>query len=315
MRNELLRQRLLDEHEATSPSASESVVPAVRGHASDRVFRTLSAEILKGKLKANALLPRERDLADRFGVSRIVVREALHRLKQYELVLVNHGHRTIVLDPDRATNAHLLGLESEVLSSNVDWVAAFAERQIHSAAGLLALAEQRIEPQQVELLDAITERLAQGRAQNVDGEWFEYTRMYWMTIAMGTKNRFYLRDTAWHFKFLERHPHFWTMCTWPPEHRAAYHRRINAKLRERQGAAAAYLEMVRQLRLRAEEDERGDVGASSTSSAASSPDHGRAPKYGDFCLTEQHERCERTGLERRRPGARKAAGKSADRPE
>jgi DNA-binding FadR family transcriptional regulator len=216
-------------------------------HATDHVFRVLATEILKGELKANVPMPTENALAERFGVSRIVVREALHRLKEYELVLVHQGRRTMVLHPERATNARLLDLESEIMSSNIDWVAAFTERQIHSAAGMLALAELRIEPQQLALLVTITEQLAQVPTPDVDDDLFKYTRAYWMTIALSTKNPLYLRDTAWHFKVLQRHTLFRTISTWPPEQRVACYRRLNGKLRDRQGAAAAYLEMVREV--------------------------------------------------------------------
>jgi len=213
--------------------------------ATDRVFRTIAAEILSGELKAAAPLPTETELSDRFGVSRILVREALHRLKEYELVRVHQGNRTLVLDPDRAANVHLLGLETELMSSSSDWLAAFAERQIYSAAGLLALAERRIEPHQVQVLEEITERLTRAPVSDDAADWFEHTRSYWMTIAEWTKNRLYVRDTAWFFKVLESRPHLQAMCSWPVRCRAANHRRLNATLRARRGSAEAYLEMVR----------------------------------------------------------------------
>jgi DNA-binding FadR family transcriptional regulator len=273
--------------------------PAAPGHVTERVFRVLAAEILKGELKANALMPKEHDLADRFGVSRIAVREALHRLKSYQLVLVHHGNRTLVLDPDRADNVQLLGLESQVMSSDPDWIATFAERQLHSAAGLLALAEQRTDPQQVDLLETITDQLAQVSASDADPDGFKYTRAYWMTIALWTKNRLYLRDTAWYFKVLERNPHLQTSCMWRPEVRVAHHRRINARLRERRGTAAAYLEMVRDLRLRTKEGERRKVSISSPSPVPISPGHGVASKYRNSATPSSTS--ERTAHERPGP--------------
>jgi DNA-binding FadR family transcriptional regulator len=194
-----------------------------------------------------APLPTELELSTRFGVSRLVVREAVHRLKHYELVAVHQGSRTVVLDPDRTTNIYLLGLESEVLSHSSDWLAAFAERQFYSAAALLALAEQRIEPHRLDELETITEDLAQVPASSARSDGFEHVRAYWLVIARSTKNRLYVRDAAWHFKMLERRPHVRAALMWPAECLAVIHRRLNATLRERRGSAAAYLEIVHNL--------------------------------------------------------------------
>src|SRR5215813_12720172 len=98
-----------------------------REHASDRVFRAIAAAILNRELTPEAPLPPERELSDRFGVSRIVVREAIHRLKEYELVRVRQGSPTMVLDPDLATDMRLLGLEIELMPPTSQALSAFAE--------------------------------------------------------------------------------------------------------------------------------------------------------------------------------------------
>jgi DNA-binding FadR family transcriptional regulator len=217
---------------------------AEREHASDRVFRAIAAAILNRELTPEAPLPPERELSDRFGVSRIVVREAIHRLKEYELVRVRQGSPTMVLDPDRATDMRLLGLEIELMPPTPENLASFAERQIYSGAALLDLAEQRIEPHQIDELEKITECIAE--VPDLNEEWIKHERAYWMVIAQGAKNRLYVRETAWYFNLLERQPRFRSVYTVLPMHRAAFYRKLNEKIRTRQGSAAMYLEMLRE---------------------------------------------------------------------
>jgi GntR family transcriptional repressor for pyruvate dehydrogenase complex len=59
----------------------------------------LEREILSGKLAPGELLPSERDISARLGVSRSVVREALHRLGSLGLVRSVHGSGTRVEAP------------------------------------------------------------------------------------------------------------------------------------------------------------------------------------------------------------------------
>jgi DNA-binding FadR family transcriptional regulator len=66
--------------------------------ASERVHEALRDEILAGSLEAGAAVPSERTLAERFGVHRQPVREALKRLEQAGLVRISHGGATRVLD-------------------------------------------------------------------------------------------------------------------------------------------------------------------------------------------------------------------------
>lgn len=66
--------------------------------ASDRVHEALRDEILAGSLEPGAAVPSERTLAERFGVHRQSVREALKRLEQAGLVEITHGGATRVLD-------------------------------------------------------------------------------------------------------------------------------------------------------------------------------------------------------------------------
>jgi DNA-binding FadR family transcriptional regulator len=62
---------------------------------STQVLGVLLAEVMN-HWPAGSLLPRETDLAERFGISRGVVREALRGLEERGVVTVRHGHGAIV---------------------------------------------------------------------------------------------------------------------------------------------------------------------------------------------------------------------------
>jgi GntR family transcriptional repressor for pyruvate dehydrogenase complex len=225
------------------PREPEPVLPSERHHASDQVFRELASAILNREVSPGSPLPPERELSDRFGVSRIVVREAIHRLKEYELVRVRQGSPTIVLDPDRATDIRLLGLETELVPPTPGGMAAFTERQMYSAASLLDLAEQRMTPEEVDALEKlITEFLA---LEDQEAESPRFEREYWTAIATGTKNRVYLRETIWYFNLLERDPRFLVTVTGDAHTRALVYQALLPAQQARTGSAAKYLKSLR----------------------------------------------------------------------
>lgn len=76
--------------------------------ASHRVHDALRAEIVAGTLAPGDRVPSERALAQRLGVNRQAVREALKRLEQAGLVRITHGGPTRVLDWREASGLDLL---------------------------------------------------------------------------------------------------------------------------------------------------------------------------------------------------------------
>ena len=63
-----------------------------------QIVQQVEASILKGQLKPGDQLPAERDLAQRFGVSRTAVREAVKTLREKGLVEAYSGRGTFVTD-------------------------------------------------------------------------------------------------------------------------------------------------------------------------------------------------------------------------
>ena len=75
---------------------------------SDEVFEQLAAEIVHGKMEPGVSLPAERQLCEMLGVNRGAVREALKRLAQAGLVVIQQGGGTKVLDYRRTAGLDLL---------------------------------------------------------------------------------------------------------------------------------------------------------------------------------------------------------------
>jgi len=64
----------------------------------DQVVESLKQEIIEGRLNSGAKLPTERELSERFGVSRTVIREATKSLEQSGLIIVQPGRGTSVVN-------------------------------------------------------------------------------------------------------------------------------------------------------------------------------------------------------------------------
>jgi GntR family transcriptional repressor for pyruvate dehydrogenase complex len=75
----------------------------------------IQQQILSGALKPGDQIPAERDLAERFGVSRTAVREAIKSLTEKGLIEVFVGRGTFVtnLSPDRVVESMTLLLRNE----------------------------------------------------------------------------------------------------------------------------------------------------------------------------------------------------------
>ena len=70
--------------------------PITQSSVSEAITEQIETLILDGILRDGAKLPSERDLSERFNVSRPKVREALKVLEQNELIIVRHGEGTFV---------------------------------------------------------------------------------------------------------------------------------------------------------------------------------------------------------------------------
>src|ERR1700691_6691981 len=76
----------------------------------EQIVQQIEESILKGALKAGDQLPAERELAQRFGVSRTAVREAVKALREKGLVEAYSGRGTFITDGTSQAIRQSLGL-------------------------------------------------------------------------------------------------------------------------------------------------------------------------------------------------------------
>src|SRR3954452_9386455 len=93
------------------PQVSTRLVPE---RLSDRLAALLSGQIESGQLRPGDRLPTEQQLATAHGVSRTVVREAVHQLRSGDLLLARQGSGIYVSERPRS---HALTFDSSALQS------------------------------------------------------------------------------------------------------------------------------------------------------------------------------------------------------
>lgn len=159
---------------------SDTLAPAER--LSDRLAALLASRIESGELKPNDRLPTEQDLAERHGVSRTVVREAVSRLKSMGMLTSRQGSGVFVA-PQAA--ARPLAFDPAVLHS-LDAVVQVVEVRRALEGEVAALAASRATPEQLvaiqQALQAIDEAVARG------GDGVDEDLLFHRSVAAATGN-------------------------------------------------------------------------------------------------------------------------------
>lgn len=227
-----------------SPTATTEGAPASEDarprHAADPVFEQLAVAILDGSLAPGTSLPSERELSERFGVSRLVVRQAIHRLADVGLVRVRQGGATQVVHPSEARDLRIIDLVYRFGQRSPRDLRELVERQLLHGHALLLLASRRASRERLRAVADIAEQYADLGAPQAELAAFE--KRFFSALAEATDNRFYQLETSWWFKLVEgRGPR-------PPmlsdEQRAAFYREIARRLVEDRDAARFYLETL-----------------------------------------------------------------------
>ncbi len=84
------------------------MVPIGRRSLVDGVVEELQGRILRGEMRPGETLPAELELAEKLGVSRTAVREALNRLAAARLVSIRHSGAKYILDYRHSAGLELL---------------------------------------------------------------------------------------------------------------------------------------------------------------------------------------------------------------
>src|SRR5215813_6769877 len=111
----------------------------------EQIVEQVEASILKGQLKPGDQLPAERELAQRFGVSRTAVREAVKTLREKGLVEAYTGRGTFVTNG--TSQSIRQSLDSMIRTSQQEGSMHLAELRAVLEPEIAALAASRIEEQ------------------------------------------------------------------------------------------------------------------------------------------------------------------------
>lgn len=125
---------------------------------SDEIAKQIEKAIQEGRFLSGEQLPPERALSEELGVSRPVLREALHMLEMQGLLEIRHGDGTYVKDP----YAELLNVPLPIwVKENQHHIYKFYEARLVIEPDCAALACQRATPQDIEELKNIVEKSEQ----------------------------------------------------------------------------------------------------------------------------------------------------------
>ena len=164
----------------------------------DRLNAIISSQILSGERAAGSRLPTETQLADEFGVSRTVVREAIARLRSDGLVITRQGVGAFVADTLQGMPFRIL-IESDPTAPR-QHARELLELRLGFETEAAALAAERGTPSQVaEISRALDRMLAQ--AEDAGDRGVEADLQFHRAIALATNNAMYKSFLA----FLERH--------------------------------------------------------------------------------------------------------------
>src|SRR6188768_846274 len=148
---------------ASAATASDTL-PLVAERLSDRLAARIGGQIGAGRLRPGDRLPTEQRLADAHGVSRTVVREAVHQLKSRGLLRSRQGSGVYVTAPPAAP----LELDLSLIAS-IDDVMQLREVRRALEAETAALAAERASRLQVAALRRALKAIDRSAAERRDG--------------------------------------------------------------------------------------------------------------------------------------------------
>src|ERR1700741_1456513 len=143
-------------HGVLDPAADKPVYRTVRtSRLYEQIVEQVEDSISRGQLKPGDQLPAERDLAQRFGVSRTAVREAVKTLREKGLVEAYSGRGTFVTNG--TSQAVRQSLDLMVKIGQPEGSTHLAEVRAILEPEIAALAASRIqEPELVTMREAVS---------------------------------------------------------------------------------------------------------------------------------------------------------------
>jgi DNA-binding FadR family transcriptional regulator len=159
------------------------------GRLSGQVVTELERVIAEEYPRPGQRLPKEADLAERFQVSRIVIREAMKILEDRGVVEVGAGRGTFTLtpSPDRVKDLLMRLFKDQPIPSFMEMDRMLELRQIleETAAGLAAVRATQ------EDLDAMASALTAMELEGSDAETIDADLRFHCAVATATHNRYF----------------------------------------------------------------------------------------------------------------------------
>jgi DNA-binding FadR family transcriptional regulator len=215
-----------------------------RPHAADLAFDQLASAILRGDLAPGSALPPERVLSERFGVSRVIARQAIHRLADMALVRVKQGGGTVVLDPAAATDLRVLALFYRFAHGGARSerdTADMIEKQYLQGMSILDVAARRASRKDLERL-----------ARSIDEEppsdvsaFPAFEERFWRALSVAGKNRIFVMEVGWWYETLTDRPVPARVASTALSLRVAFCRELVRRLLEDDEPVEFYIKSVR----------------------------------------------------------------------
>jgi GntR family transcriptional repressor for pyruvate dehydrogenase complex len=224
---------MADEFRRRGSEQEMGIAPIKSTRIYQEIVRQVKAMIAEGRLKSGDQLPPERDLAEKFVVSRTSVREALRALESLGLVEIRPGEGTFVREVSVESLIEPLALV--MLSQREALGELFEARRLIEPA-VAALAARRATPEDVQEMERILESQAKEVAAGRTG--LEQDAQFHAAVGAAAHNRAITRIANAVMDLLRQSREDSLNTPGRPERSHNDHRRLLAAIRDRDEAAA-----------------------------------------------------------------------------
>lgn len=201
----------------------------------EQVVERLSGQIFEGELRKGDQLPNERTLADQFGVSRTVIREAMKTLAKDGLVEVRTGQGTFVVDGTAGALKNSIQTLMRI-GQDGDRHRELVELRELLEPGVAALAARRADAEDLERMEASIQEM--NEAMDDADAFIRADNRFHQQLARASRNRLIPRILDSIVDLLHELRGEIFEIEGGPERGQAHHRTIFAAVRDRDATAA-----------------------------------------------------------------------------
>jgi GntR family transcriptional regulator, transcriptional repressor for pyruvate dehydrogenase complex len=205
------------------------------------VANELLLEIVRGELPAGSLLPREAELAARFGVNRSVVREGIKLLEVHRLVRPVRRRGTEVLSPFASLSPEVLRAMLSPRPGVVDVKVLSSVLEVRAALDvqMVGLAAERVTKPEIKVLVAELTRLEKLLAD--PARFTEASFAFAILLARATKNPVFEMLAHWNRRVVDDLDHVFSAIRQNPDRNFSGWMLLVERFRERDAEGARTL--------------------------------------------------------------------------